>query len=78
MSVLVDCGIIWWVMCWGDGDSIGSLASRFGVGMDNIEALNGITNPSNVTVSALYYIHLNTGMKMFLISIHDFMESVLI
>lgn len=44
-----------------DGDSIGSLASRFGVSMDSIEAVNGILNPDNVTVGALYYIPLNSG-----------------
>ncbi|GAA0152092.1 hypothetical protein LIER_37418 [Lithospermum erythrorhizon] len=43
-----------------DGDSIGSLASRFGVSMDSIESVNGINNPDNVTVGALYYIPLNS------------------
>lgn len=43
-----------------DGDSVESLASRFGVSMDNIEAVNGIKNPDNVTVGDLYYIPLNS------------------
>lgn len=45
-----------------EGDSVESLASRFGVSMDNIETVNGIVNPDNVTVGALYYIPLNSGM----------------
>ncbi|CAJ1951081.1 unnamed protein product [Sphenostylis stenocarpa] len=32
-----------------DGDSVESLASRFGVSMDSIESVNGIGNPDNVT-----------------------------
>nr|XP_043614265.1 lysM domain receptor-like kinase 3 [Erigeron canadensis] len=43
-----------------DGDSIELLASRFGVSMDSIESVNGISNPDNVTVGALYYIPLNS------------------
>ncbi|KAI4355579.1 hypothetical protein L6164_004338 [Bauhinia variegata] len=43
-----------------DGDSIGSLASRFGVSMDNIENVNGISNPDNVTVGSLYYVPLDS------------------
>ncbi|KAF9616029.1 hypothetical protein IFM89_027968 [Coptis chinensis] len=43
-----------------DGDSIESLSSRFGVSMDSIESVNGIVNPDNVTVGALYYIPLNS------------------
>ncbi|XAR50687.1 Non-specific serine/threonine protein kinase [Bertholletia excelsa] len=43
-----------------DGDTIESLASRFGVSMDSIESLNGISNPDNVSVGALYYIPLNS------------------
>ncbi|VFQ82597.1 unnamed protein product [Cuscuta campestris] len=43
-----------------DGDTVDSLSSRFGVSMDNIEAVNGIVNPDNVTVGALYYIPLNS------------------
>lgn len=49
-----------------EGDSVESLASRFGVSMDSIERLNGIANPDNVTVGALYYIFLNSGMVLFL------------
>ncbi|XP_057977428.1 lysM domain receptor-like kinase 3 [Malania oleifera] len=41
-------------------DSVQSLASRFGVSMDSIEAINGIGNPDNVTVGALYYVPLNS------------------
>ena len=48
-----------------DGDTIQSLASRFGVSMDSIESVNGIQNPSNVTVGALYYIPLNSGSCFF-------------
>ncbi|XP_042486047.1 lysM domain receptor-like kinase 3 isoform X2 [Macadamia integrifolia] len=43
-----------------DGDTVDSLASRFGVSMDNIESVNGITNPDNVSVGAVYYIPLNS------------------
>ncbi|KAH6782320.1 protein kinase family protein / peptidoglycan-binding LysM domain-containing protein [Perilla frutescens var. hirtella] len=43
-----------------DGDSVESLASRFGVSMDSIETINGIADPDNVTVGALYYIPLNS------------------
>ncbi|KAF5932010.1 hypothetical protein HYC85_028181 [Camellia sinensis] len=43
-----------------DGDSIDSLASRFGVSMGSIETLNGIDNPDNVSVGALYYVPLNS------------------
>ncbi|KAL0341965.1 UNVERIFIED_CONTAM: LysM domain receptor-like kinase [Sesamum calycinum] len=44
-----------------DGDSVESLASRFGVSMDSIETVNGIANPDNFTVGELYYIPLNSG-----------------
>ncbi|XP_043705793.1 lysM domain receptor-like kinase 3 [Telopea speciosissima] len=43
-----------------DGDTVESLASRFGVSMDNIESVNGIANPDNVSVGAVYYIPLNS------------------
>lgn len=43
-----------------DGDTIESLASRFGVSMDSIESVNGIDNPDNVTVGSLYYIPLDS------------------
>ncbi|KAL1829239.1 hypothetical protein DCAR_0208567 [Daucus carota subsp. sativus] len=43
-----------------DGDSVQSLASRFGVSMDSIENVNRILDPSNVTVGDLYYIPLNS------------------
>ncbi|KAL8256718.1 hypothetical protein R6Q59_028759 [Mikania micrantha] len=43
-----------------EGDSIELLASRFGVSMDSIETVNGIDNPNNITVGALYYIPLNS------------------
>lgn len=45
-----------------DGDSVASLASRFGVSMGNIETVNGISDPDNVTVGNLYYIPLNSGL----------------
>lgn len=48
-----------------DGDSVESLASRFGVSMDSIVNINGIADPDNVTVGALYYIPLNSGMLSF-------------
>lgn len=44
-----------------EGDTVQSLSSRFGVSMDSIETVNGIQNPDNVTVGALYYIPLNSG-----------------
>ena len=44
-----------------DGDSVESLASRFGISMDSIEAVNRIDNPDNVTVGSLYYIPLDSG-----------------
>lgn len=47
-----------------DGDSVESLASRFGVSMDSIETVNGIADPDNITVGALYYIPLNSGMVL--------------
>ncbi|KAH1145067.1 hypothetical protein GLYMA_15G019800v4 [Glycine max] len=43
-----------------DGDSVESLASRFGVSMDNIETVNAIDNPDSLTVGSLYYIPLNS------------------
>ncbi|XP_058180854.1 lysM domain receptor-like kinase 3 [Rhododendron vialii] len=44
-----------------DGDSVASLASRFGVSMDSIERVNGIENPDNVSVGSLVYIPLNSA-----------------
>lgn len=52
-----------------DGDSVESLASRFGVSMDNIESVNGIQNPDNFTAGALYYIPLNSGIARILLKI---------
>ncbi|CAI9114218.1 OLC1v1014882C1 [Oldenlandia corymbosa var. corymbosa] len=43
-----------------DGDSVESLASRFGVSMDSIVTANGLDNPDNVTVGQLYFIPLNS------------------
>ncbi|PNY08952.1 lysM domain receptor-like protein kinase 3-like protein [Trifolium pratense] len=43
-----------------DGDSVESLASRFGVSMDSIEDVNGLDGPDNVTVGSLYYIPLDS------------------
>lgn len=46
-----------------EGDSIEFLASKFGVSMDSIESVNGISDSDNVTVGAVYYIPLNSGKK---------------
>lgn len=46
-------------------DSLESLASRFGVSMESIEAVNKISDPSNVTAGALYFIPLNSGLPLF-------------
>ncbi|KAJ0775925.1 putative protein kinase RLK-Pelle-LysM family [Helianthus annuus] len=43
-----------------DGDSVELLASRFGVSMDSIEVVNGISDSDNVTVGRVYYIPLNS------------------
>ncbi|KAJ0075551.1 hypothetical protein Patl1_33971 [Pistacia atlantica] len=43
-----------------EGDTLQSLASRFGISMDSIEQANGIGNPNNVTVGNVYYIPLNS------------------
>ncbi|RDX63975.1 LysM domain receptor-like kinase 3, partial [Mucuna pruriens] len=43
-----------------DGDSVESLASRFGVSMDSIETVNAIHSPDSLTVGSLYYIPLNS------------------
>ncbi|KAK6914816.1 LysM domain [Dillenia turbinata] len=43
-----------------DGDTIASLASRFGISMDSIESVNGIHDPDNVTAGDVYYIPLNS------------------
>ncbi|KAL3511735.1 hypothetical protein ACH5RR_024452 [Cinchona calisaya] len=43
-----------------DGDSVESLASRFGVSMDSIVTANGLDNPDNVTVGQLYFVPLNS------------------
>lgn len=45
-----------------DGDSVESLASRFGVSMDSIVTVNDLDNPDNVTVGELYFIPLNSGI----------------
>lgn len=44
-----------------DGDSVELLSSRFGVSMDSIESVNGLNNPDNITIGALYYIPLNAS-----------------
>lgn len=46
-------------------DSLESLASRFGVSMESIEAVNKIADPSNLTTGALYFIPLNSGLPLF-------------
>ncbi|RWW75554.1 hypothetical protein BHE74_00016439 [Ensete ventricosum] len=43
-----------------DGDSIESLSSRFGVSMDSIETVNGMSGPDGVVVGGVYYIPLNS------------------
>lgn len=43
-----------------DGDSVASLASRFGVSMDSIEEVNGISDPGNFSVGSLYYVPLDS------------------
>ncbi|XP_062220709.1 lysM domain receptor-like kinase 3 [Phragmites australis] len=43
-----------------DGDTVGSLSSRFGASMDAIEAANGMANPDPITVGKVYYIPLNS------------------
>ncbi|KAL2332329.1 hypothetical protein Fmac_019910 [Flemingia macrophylla] len=43
-----------------DGDSVESLASRFGASMDSIETVNAIDNPDSLAVGSLYYIPLNS------------------
>ncbi|KAI7727668.1 hypothetical protein M8C21_001124 [Ambrosia artemisiifolia] len=43
-----------------EGDSVELLASRFGVSMDSIEKVNGISDSDNVTVGEVYYIPLNS------------------
>ncbi|KAI7741349.1 hypothetical protein M8C21_029254 [Ambrosia artemisiifolia] len=50
-----------------DGDSVELLASRFGVSMDSIESVNGIVDPDNITVGALYYIPLNSDDDDFIV-----------
>ncbi|MQL78814.1 hypothetical protein Taro_011247 [Colocasia esculenta] len=42
----------------GDGETIGSLASRFGVSMDDIETVNGIADPNSAVVGEVYYVPL--------------------
>ncbi|XP_010479696.1 PREDICTED: lysM domain receptor-like kinase 3 [Camelina sativa] len=43
-----------------DGDSVQSLSSRFGVSMDRIEEVNGMSNPDNFTAGDLLYIPLDS------------------
>ncbi|KAF2582835.1 hypothetical protein F2Q68_00006794 [Brassica cretica] len=43
-----------------NGDSFQSLSSRFGVSMDRIEGVNGISNPDNITTGDLIYIPLDS------------------
>ncbi|CAA7049658.1 unnamed protein product [Microthlaspi erraticum] len=42
------------------GDSVQSLSSRFGVSMDRIEEVNGISNPDNITIGDVFYIPLDS------------------
>lgn len=48
-----------------EGESVLSLASRFGVSMDDIETVNGIRNLDSVNVGDLYFIPLNLGLFCF-------------
>ncbi|WZZ64360.1 hypothetical protein YC2023_075730 [Brassica napus] len=43
-----------------NGDSVRSLSSRFGVSMDRIEGVNGISSPDNFTTGDLIYIPLDS------------------
>nr|ABF70118.1 protein kinase family protein [Musa balbisiana] len=43
-----------------EGDSVESLSSRFGVSMDSIETVNGMSGPDEVVVGDVYYIPLNS------------------
>ncbi|KAL8138692.1 hypothetical protein V2J09_004693 [Rumex salicifolius] len=43
-----------------DQDSVGSLASQFGMSMDSIEQVNGISDPTNFTSGSIYYVPLNS------------------
>ncbi|XP_064950293.1 lysM domain receptor-like kinase 3 isoform X1 [Musa acuminata AAA Group] len=43
-----------------EGDSVESLSSRFGVSMDSIETVNGMSGPDEVVVGEVYYIPLNS------------------
>ena len=45
----------------GEGETIGSLASRFGVSMGSIESVNNINDPNGAVVGEIYYIPLNSG-----------------
>ncbi|XP_074578093.1 lysM domain receptor-like kinase 3 [Curcuma longa] len=42
------------------GDSIALLSSKFGVSMDSIETVNGMSGPNGVVVGDVYYIPLNS------------------
>ncbi|CAN6456767.1 unnamed protein product [Victoria cruziana] len=42
-----------------EGDTVASLASRFGVSMADIESVNGISDPKLISVGKAYYIPLN-------------------
>lgn len=44
-----------------EGDSVESLSSRFGVSMDSIETVNGMSGPNDAVVGNVYYIPLNSG-----------------
>lgn len=45
-----------------DGDTVASLASRFGVSMADIENLNGMPDRDAITAGKVYYIPLMSGM----------------
>lgn len=47
------------------GDSIALLSSKFGVSMDSIETVNGMSGPNGVVVGDVYYIPLNSSKHRF-------------
>lgn len=49
-----------------EGDSVESLASRFGASMDSIETVNGLSGPDGTAPGTVLYIPLNSGELSFL------------
>jgi LysM domain len=48
-----------------EGDTVESLASRFGASMDSIETVNGLTGPDSAVAGTVLYIPLNSGELSF-------------